>query len=348
MKTNITMITDILTVARDSYKNHYKAQKEKYEEDLKAIKRDFKPNTPRYLEEVQKAKEMFDNSVRLLQNEAKTFATKQIDELREEELAKVRLIDTTAMEKLSAVSSLPLSAAELSVLQNRFASGGSYWATKMIADMAEKNNLKPSQFLQSANLDTKLDILSQLEKQLDQLLDTYDASGTYHQEVLLCDPVLMRAERTYASGWALSSMEDSQVARRAFLQLKGKSIAEQAIGLQNIMNNATEETKRALFFEMANNAGVIEDAALNWAGIADEFESYQKKEHNDYTIARKSFEKTLTATSKEEVALIADDLTENTYYQKMLTETDGTNVFINDYLGTSGITAEAPQTATAE
>lgn len=345
---NISNVTDILTVARDSYKNNYDSFKKAYDVEVKQVKQDFRAGTARYNEELEKARFAFDDNVERLRKEAKDITTKQFDELRESELAKVRKIDTDAMQKLSAVSNLPLSAAELSVLQNRYAPRSEYWATRMIADMAEKNGLKPSQFLQTATLDTKLNVLQQLEGQLDKLLAEYNGEVKYDTLVLLHDEILMRAERVYNNGFAFSDMEDSQVARRLFLQIKGKSVAEQAIALQNIMNNTTPEIKRALFCEMENNAGIIEDGALRWAGLADEFESYQKKEHKDYTAARKAIDKVTSATSTEEIGKIADELGENTYFKKMLSDASEMNVNIAKYLATDSITVEAPQTATAE
>lgn len=344
----ISDVVDFLTIGRDTFKSKYEEHKKAYQTEVKQIKRDFNPNTQRYNDEMKLAKEKFEANVQTAREEVKNFVLPQIDELRESELAKVRKIDTDAMQKLSAVSNLPLSAAELSVLQNRYAPKGEYWATRMIADMAEKNGLKPSQFLQTATLDTKLNVLQQLEGQLDKLFTEFDGTVRYDTLVLLHDEILMRAERVYNNGFAFSDMEDSQVARRLFLQLKGKSVAEQGIGLSNIMNNTTPEIKRALFCEMENNAGIIENGALRWAGLADEFESYQKNEHKNYTAAKKAIDKVTSATSTEEIGKIADELGENTYFKKMLSDASEMNVNIAKYLATDSITVEAPQTATAE
>lgn len=345
MSMNISNVADFLAVSRDTYKGKYDEYKKAYEAEVKQIEQDFKPNTPRYAEEIQTVKNKFETNLQKVREETKGFVVKQIEELKESELAKVRKIDTDAMQKLSAVSNLPLSAAELSTLQDRFAPKGEYWATRMIADMAEKNGLKPSQFLQTATLDTKLNVLQQLEEQLDKLLAEYDGTVRYDTLVLLHDEILMRAERTYNNGFVLSDMEDSQVARRLFLQLKGKSVAEQGIALQNIMNNTTPEVKRALFFEMENHPGTIESGALRWAGLTDEFESYQKNEHKDYTDAKKAIDKIVTATSKEEVGKIADGLGENTYFQKMLSGANESNIHVSEYLLETQTAVTSPQTA---
>ncbi len=333
-KTNISTVIDILTVARNEFKSKYENLKKEYDKEVKEIQRDFKPNTPRYNEEMQKAKQRLEMQIEEERQEVRKFTIHNIDDLMDDEVATVRRIDTIAMEKLSAVANLPLTATEISILQERFAPNGEYWATRMIGDLAEKNGLKPSQFLQSATLDTKLDILRQLKEQTEKLLVEYDGEPRYQTEVLLADAVLARAERIYTNGHMGKCMEDEQIARRAFVQLKGKSIVEQGIGLQNILNNTTEETKRALFFEIANNTkGInIDDSALRWAGYLDEFEAYKKKEHSDYQKARKAFDKVITAGSKEEVESVAVRMGENKYFNNMLQGAKNTSKYVETYL----------------
>lgn len=333
-KTNISTLIDILTVARNEYKRNYGQVKKTYDKEIKEIQRDFKPNTPRYIEEMQKAKQRFESQVEEQRKTVKEFTLHNIDDMVDDEVAVVRRIDTVAMEKLSAVANLPLTATEISILQERFAPNGEYWATRMIGDLAEKNGLKPSQFLHSATLDTKLDVLKQLKQQLETFLTDYDGEPRYQTEVLLADAVLARAERIYTNGYMNTSMEDEQIARRAFVQLKGKSVAEQGIGLQNILNNTTEATKRALFFEIANNvSGInIDDGALRWAGYADEFEAYKKNEHSDYKEARKAFDKVITAGSKEEVESVAVRMGENKYFNNMLQDAKNTSKYVESYL----------------
>lgn len=348
--TNISTVIDILTVARDNFKSKYGVAKKQYEEAVKSIKHDFKAGTPRYTEELENAKKRFDGIVEKESQEVKSFAKNNIDELRESEMLKVRMIDTNAMEKLSAVANLPLTASEISILQNRFAPNGEYWATRMIADMAEKNGLKPSQFLHSATLDTKLNVLQQLEEQVDNLTKEYNGEVRYQTEVLLADAVLARAERIYTNGYLDSNMEDEQIARRAFVQLKGKSVAEQGIGLQNILNNTTEETKRALFFEIANNTSgiMIEESALRWSGYADEFEAYQKNEHSEYKQAKNALNQIVVADSKEAVEAVALSMSENAYFSKMLENAGNSNKYVDAYLHPYTGTNETTQTAGEE
>ena len=333
-KMNISTVIDILTVARDNFKNRYnKAQKE-YEKEVEGIKRDFNAGTARYNEELQRAKNRFDEKIEKERQEIKSFTSVNINELREDEMAKVRVIDTVAMEKLSAVADLPLTATEISILQNRFAPNGEYWATRMIADMAEKNGLKPTQFLQSATFDTKMNVLQQLEQQVDELAKEYNGDVRYQTEVLLADSVLARAERIFTNGYMSTSLENEQLARRVFVSLRGKSVIEQGIGLQNIFNNITEDTKRALFFEIANNpSGMnIDENALRWAGYAEEFEAYKKNVHSEYQAAKKALNKVVVADSKETVEQIALSMGENTYFKNMLEDAGKTNEYVEEYL----------------
>ena len=262
----------------------------------------------------------------------KNFVNEAVEDLRQDEIFKVRQIDSEVMNKLNAVKDLPLSAEELSILRSRFAKNGEYWPTRFLAVMAEKNGLRPSQFENSASLHTKFDILGQLETQLDNLLSGYNGDFHYRTEVLLCDSALQRAERTYLNGWANADLEDEQVARRAFSKLKHLSVIEQGIALQNLMNNTTPELKRAFFFEMAQREGDIEAAAMQWAGIDKEFEAYKKGESKNYSEARKGIDKTRAAKDKKEIAEIADTLQGNAYYMDMLKRESENNPMVADYL----------------
>lgn len=328
---DIITLSGIMAVCRDNYKTKYKTFKKEFEERVKKIRDDYNPKSELLKEELQKAETKFNDDIQKLQIDVRGFAVKNINELRDEELQRVQQIDTNSMAKLSAVADLPLTASEISVLQARFAPNDEYWAMRKIANMAEKNGLNPSQFNNSSSLDTRLGVIGQLESQLSELMENYNGEVKYGTEVLLCDSVLLRAERVYTAGWNVE-MEDEQVARRAFLQLKGKSMVEQGIALSNIFNSTTEETKRALFFEMANNSQIISEESIKWAGLYDEFEAYKNNEHDKYTEARKAIEQTLTANSKEDVGAYYQSNADNKFYTNMIEKAKENNIHINEYL----------------
>ncbi len=338
-KKTISNVIDIMAVARDSYKGRYKEHLNRYNEQMKTIKDNYKPGTPFFNEEKKKAKEEFEAAVNKERVAVKNFVNEAVEDLRQDEIFKVRQIDSEVMNKLNAVKDLPLSAEELSILRSRFAKNGEYWPTRFLAVMAEKNGLRPSQFENSASLHTKFDILGQLETQLDNLLSGYNGDFHYRTEVLLCDSALQRAERTFLNGWENAEMEDEQVARRAFSRLKNLSIIEQGIALQNLMSNTTPELKKAFFYEMARNEGSVEVAAMRWAGIETEFEAYKNGDYKDYSEARKWLDKTRVAKSETEVAEISDALKDNSYYMNMLKRESESNPMIADYLNKEALYA---------
>lgn len=336
MKTSISNTIDLIAIAKDTYKNKYKEHQKQYEERVKNIKENLKPNSKFYKEESEKAKKEFEVAIEKERTETKDFISGVVEQLRQDEYYNVRQIDSDIMTKLNSIADLPLSGEEISILRSRFAPKGEYWPTRILSVIAEKNGLSPSQFENSSSLRTRIDVLSQIERQADKLLKEYDGSFRHETEILLCDSVLRRAERVYCNGWANDSMEDEQVARRAFARLKDLSIIQQGIALQNIVNNTTQETKKAIFFEIANNGGV-DESALRWAGCYDEFVSYKNGQHKDYTEARKGIDKTRCAENRFEVAKIADPLKDNVYYMDMLKKESESNLAVDAYLnkGTS-------------
>lgn len=328
---SIITLNDILAVCRDDFKAKYTALKKEYEATLETNKTQFMPGAPRTVAD-QTAKDKFENDCATLREEVRAFAKPYFEEMREDEYAKVQKIDTVTLEKLKVISDLPLSAAELGVLQQRFAPKGTeYWEMRVLAEAAEKNGLNPMQYLNSATLDTKLDILSQEEAQLEQLLSEYDGAFKYQTEVLLSDPILLRAERIYTSGWANSDLEDAEVARRAFWQLKGKSPVEQGIGLMNVFRNATESVKEALFYEIARDGSIIDSGALRYAGIEKEFEAFKSGSYEAYTSARDGMQKVMVATSKDEVASVAESMEGNKFFNVMLKNATEKNIHVSDY-----------------
>lgn len=346
-KTDISTVIDFLMLARDRYKTDYIQLKKTYEKKMKEIQKDFKPDTERFNMEMQKAKQHFEKQVEEQRQSVKEFALRNVDEILADEVDTVRKIDTVAMEKLSAVSSLPLTATEISILKERFAPEGEYWPSRMISDLAEKNGLNPTQFIHSATLDVKLNVLQELRQHLETFLTNYDGSFNYKTEVLLDDTVLLRAQSIYMNGYANETMENERTARVSLMRLKGKNAFEKGIGLANILNNTTESIKRALFYEIANNVnGVNIDAvALRWAGYDAEFEAYKKNEHSDYKEAKKAFNKVVTAESEEEVEGVAVRMGENKYFNDMLQTSKITNKHIESYLHNIGTKAS---TKTAE
>lgn len=330
-KVNIIGLSGILAVARDDFKVKYKALKKGLEAELKANVDRYRGSDYGKVKD-QEEKEKFERSVQALRKETREFVKPYFEDMREDEYAKVQKIDTATLEKLKVLSDLPLSAAELGVLQQRFApKGNEYWEMRVLAEMAEKNGLNPMQYLNSATLDTKLDILSQEEAQLEQLLAEYNGEFKYGTEVLLSDQILIRAEKVYTNGWANSDMEDAEVARRAFLQLKGKSPVEQGIGLINVFRNATESVKEALFYEIAKDDSIIDSVALRYAGMEKEFEAFKSGSYEAYTSARDGMQKVMVATSKEEVASVAESLGENKYFNMMLKNATEKNIYVSDY-----------------
>lgn len=328
----IITLNDILAVCRDDFKAKYAVLKKEYKATLETNKAQYMPGAPRALAD-QEAKDKFENDCAALRAEVKEFAKPYFDNLRESEYLKVSKIDVVTLERMKAVSQLPLSAAEIGILQQKFApKGDEYWEMRMIAELAEKNGLNPMQYLNSAALDVKLDVLSQLETQLDGLLAEYDGEFKYGTEVLLNDSVLLRAENVYTNGWKNADMEDADVARRAYWQLKGKTPVEQGIGLMNLYRNATEGVKRALFYEIAQDDSIIDSGAIRFAGLSDEFELFKSGDYEQYSAARDSMKKVMVATKSEDVEEIAETMAENKFFNVMLKNAAKNNSHVQEYI----------------
>ena len=91
---DILTLSGIMAVCRDNYKTKYLQLKKELDDYKKEVRDNYKPDSVLAKQEVQKAKEKFNDAVEKLKTEVKEFAEKNINELRELELHRVKQIDS--------------------------------------------------------------------------------------------------------------------------------------------------------------------------------------------------------------------------------------------------------------
>ena len=240
-------------------------------------------------------------------------------------------VDVETLQKLNAVSNIPVTAEEISILQRKYdPTGNNYWVGRFLADLAERNGIPGIQINNGASIETKLDVLQQLEDQAKRMISEYDPDKhDYRIHALLADSVLMRAENVYTCGWQVGELEDEQVARRAFLQLKGQNTISQGIGLMNILRNANNSLKNALFYEISNG-GKFSESALEWAGCLDEYNAFLDNHVTDYRNAKQAMQKLRTTEDEKEFSNVVKDMYKNDYFRDMFSREKSENITINE------------------
>lgn len=335
-ETNISCLIDDLTVLRDSFRSKYDARKKELDKEIQQLKNDFRQGK-RLDEEIQFAKEKFAKDIDLIRKEANDFIKPNIESMKTYEMARVRHIDVSVMEKLQSLSNIPISGSELSILKERFAPNNEFWPSKMISYIAEKNCLNPEDFIQTASLDTKISILKDLEKQTEQLIDGYNGELTYSNLVLLADSVLMKAENTYLNGFENANLKNAQLARRVIAMIRHKNPTEQGIALMNAVSNADPQFKTELFYEMKKQ-NTVPAEVRRIARIENEYQAFINGELSAYEQAKKAIKKVVEAENIEDVKSVAETMIDNAHFAKMLEESQTENFHICEYLASESVT----------
>ena len=328
---DITRIIDELTVLRDTFKSKREEISRQYKESQKYLKENFIANSVQYQAEEQRIKQEYQERINEARANATNFLITELDKLREVEISRVQKVDIETLQKINAVSNIPVTAEEISILQRKYdPTGNNYWVGRFLADLAERNGIPGIQINNGASIETKLDVLQQLEDQAKRMISEYDPDKhDYRIHALLADSVLMRAENVYTGGWKMGELEDEQVARRAFLQLKGQNTISQGIGLMNILRNANNSLKNALFYEISNG-GKFSESALEWAGCLDEYNAFLDNHATDYRNAKQAMQKLRTTEDEKEFSNVVKDMYKNDYFRDMFSREKSENITINE------------------
>lgn len=283
-------LCDFLIVGRDAYKQKYKNAKQRKEDAIKALQRDFKPGTKRFTDEKQDIEKHFKEEVESAKKEAHDFLDDKFADLQSYEMARVETLgNLEEMQKLNAIADLPMSSMEVRLLAQKYG-GKNYYYDKLLNQIAEKNGISAKGIetlgLQPS-IDTKMHVLQQLRQQFNELLDTYKGDMNYKTEVLLADSVVYRAEKLFTSGYSEGNMDDEAVARRAFANvLNQKNDMERGLALAEIMKNANDSIQREVLYKCASS-NIIGDFAFEIAGVTTAVEAYRGGLGIEYEKAKK-------------------------------------------------------------
>ena len=244
--TSMVELKNALMVTRDTYKSKYKQAKQEKNARIKDAKQKF---INRQLdEELQKINADFDDSVSKLREEATNYALPLFQDLKKQETSKVAKFDLDRVNKLLAISGLPISTREAVLLANEYG-GKDYVSDKVLLNILENNHI-PSYTESFAhlnkNIDNKLEIIEDLETQFCDLLN-YADDENYRHEILLSDDRLESALRDFNNGVVVENEDAMQTAINELKEIgAGESSIEQAFRVRNLYNGSSAETKQAI------------------------------------------------------------------------------------------------------
>lgn len=313
----INDLTAVLKVAADDYKKRYDAILANRKTKEQELSKNYIPGSDLYKSEKQNISDDFAKKVEELQEEIDSCVRESFEELRAFESMKVKSVDAVALGKMNALYDIPLTTSELSALNQQFGKNKDYWCEKILAQMCEKNGVKPSVLGLESDYETKMNIIAELEKRMKDLFDMYEGEFTVTTEMLLHESVLGRYELKYAGSYENLCLTSADVANSAFNAIVSKnSISEKGIALHNVMRNADELTQAELMSTVLEN----DYKSKQWVTreMREKIEKFEKNGLSQYKKAKQIIEEAKKAENSQKASEIVTDAGENKYLSMMV------------------------------
>ena len=333
MNWNINIIAEMLKADAKRYKTEYDKALERKNEEIKEAKEKFIGTT--LAEELERINKGFDKKIVDLKVEITKDCIEPLNELKEQELEKVREIDPTVIEKVNCLRDVPLSEDEVVALLEDTKISGNYWAKRVLIEIAEKNNISVVNTGLGATYETKLNILTQLEQQFEEILREYPCANDRYLApkvnfANLSDTVIERAILLY--GGKVDVRTEEERADKAFLHIKAKqSSVDVAFAISNALRNASEECKNRLLYNIATDTS-ISDISKQMSGYYAEIVDFKNGKASLYASATKRMESLRNAKTKENVEAIVNEAGENEFFAKMYQKELSKNEYLHSVM----------------
>ncbi len=323
----IKELTSLLQAIKIDYAEQYKVAMAERDKALKEVEANFKPDAPFYKARIKEINEAFDKTIADKRIESMDSAMTYIIDIRETEIEKAKKIDTAALEKILALKDIPLSKSEILAIKDRYGAKD-YYSGRMLAVIAEKNGIELSEVGIEAPLDTKLGVLSALEKQMDIVIRDWspDAKETDKREKHVIAIAALGEEtlRTFEQRWTndYSDGSDSDVANKAYLRIKAaESQSEKAILISNALRNAKGEARNLLLYKLAlDSDSNISEYAFGLSGHSEEIAEWKSGKAESYASAVKLVEDIAPIRDLSVVMQRIEEHSDNPFLDSMLKE----------------------------
>lgn len=263
-------------IARDKFKKAVDLAYKKREAELKSANM---KHIGGYLNEVRATiRDDYSKSVR----KAGEAFSKAVDPIiaEYEQKAKARLtnIKPELLSQIKAIEDLPISADELNVIGEKYASD--YWASQRLRQIALRNGIAKTDvnFQCEPDFATEMKVIEDLKTECTELLTEYDGSGELSHRNILTNKKLLRWEQMATNGLIdESEMPDSMLVDRAFTRIATQpdELARgQQIGTE--LKNIRESARTELIARVADSP-ILGEVALRYSGFADELLQFRKE-----------------------------------------------------------------------
>lgn len=270
--TNIYDLTNLLRDVRSRYQAEYIGAMETEKKELSILDRDYKIGSPTYTAKKQEIQLACDMAIIKAREKAAKKAAEEIESMKEWERTSVGIINTETLAKVNALRGIPVTTEELTQILSKHGSSN-YWVQRAVAALAEENGIPATDLPLDSSLDVKLNVLDQLSKQLDLLLEHYSLTAKTREAsearfLYLNDSILDNAVKIYNNG--VKDLSEADAAEKAYYKIRAMSgQMAKAVAISNSMRNLKkEDTRNMLLYRLATDNTIMAEA-YQVAGISD-------------------------------------------------------------------------------
>ncbi len=270
--TNIYDLVNLLRDVRSRYQVEFVDITETKKKELEILKSGYIPGSKPYMEKEREIQLNFDIAIVEAREKAAKKAAEAIEDMKEWELTGVSTINETALARINLLRGIPLTTTELQQILKKHGSKN-YICQRAIAALAEENGVSTSDLPLDASIDVKLNVLDQLSRQLDLLLEHFSLTGKTREAaearfLYLNDDVLNNVVNIYTNG--VRDLSEADAAERAYYKIRAMSgQMSKACAISNSLRNLKkEDAKNMLLYRLATDDS-IKSEAYEVAGISD-------------------------------------------------------------------------------
>lgn len=335
MKTSIEVVTVSLQYAAEEYRKRFDEIQNTRKSELKEAHDNYKPGSKMLQEKVEQIKTACDSALAKLKVDIADRALEDVEVLRQYEVERVQTINEPLLAKIRAIEDLPMTELELKVFADKVGAKGDYWASRALANIAEKNGIDFADVGLEATYDTKMNILDQLTDQLNRIFKYYGTNDAtmeraYTKVLYLSDDIVQRARQMYNG--KIGKLSDSQKADRAYFTVKAQHTdIEKGVTIANVLRNAKGEVKNKILCRLAEDTSLSEMAA-EFSGKAEEIASFKNGLAKEYRAAERALQRIRETKDKAIIENAVADMAGNTFFLDMYAKEKKTNATLYEVL----------------
>ena len=283
----------IAKVMADMYKSRYDKADKKRKEAWNDLNRNFVKGSPKFQEYKKRIEPEFQEEIGKAKAELFSDFEKEFNELREHEIARVKVITPGAKEMidvLGRLQNIPISVDEFNFLVEQYGNH-SYWTDRHLANLGVKNGIQECNV--APDITTRLGVLDELKSNLESYFEKYNGDFVYGAEVLVADSTLQRLEKQYTNNYAGISLNAAETAKRIVTDALNKlDSMESSMYLANSLRTSSPKVKESILYELCKNHDrIAEIPCMRLAGVSSAMENFKESEYKGICKAEKTIER---------------------------------------------------------